>query len=200
MTDLLFAEERPPRLLGYDYSQAGAYFITINTKDREPLFWSNFGQIVADQWLRSAEIRKEVSLGDWVVMPDHFHGILLLSPVGAYGHTPLPGNGSVGEIGNNMSPSKTVGAMVRGFKGAVTTAINTIRQTPGKPVWQSNYYEHIIRNDAAFQRISAYIRNNPAKAGLVGPFGNTAPLGHTAPQGCEQGIELDLKLILEEQP
>jgi len=192
MMDLI-AEERPPRLPGYDYSQAGAYFITINTKDRVPLFWNEssvgtFGNIVAEQWLKSAEIRKEVSLEEWVVMPDHFHGILLISPVGSYGHTTPPGKGHTPQIDQKTvfrSPSRTVGAMVRGFKGAVTTAINTIRQTPGKPVWQSNYYEHIIRNEAAFQRISAYIRNNPAKAGLVGqiPVGS---YGHTTPQGFEQ--------------
>jgi putative transposase len=241
----LMAEERPPRLPGYDYSQAGAYFITICTKNKEPLFWSSpvghslsperpspspvgpyghtapleinpFGQIAAEQWLKSAEIRKEVTLGEWVVMPDHFHGILFLSApdvgssspsVGAYGHTPPQKERTQQAF---RSPSKTVGAMVRGFKGAVTTAINTIRQTPGAPVWQSNYYEHIIRNEAAFHRISAYIRNNPIKAGLVGQspveYGESlvgqflvGPYGHPAPQGIDEN-ELNLKRILEEQP
>jgi hypothetical protein len=56
-----------------------------------------------------------------------------------------------------------VNAIVRGYKGAVTTAINTIRNTPGAPVWRANFYEHIIRSDAAFHRISQYILNNPKK-------------------------------------
>lgn len=60
------------------------------------------------------------------------------------------------------SPSQTVGAMVRGFKGAATKQINHHRQTPGQPVCQRNYYKHIIRNDDDLCRIRRYIRENPS--------------------------------------
>ncbi len=76
------------RLKGYDYSQAGAYFVTICVHGRECLFGeivdgamqvNEFGRIAAAEWARTAEIRKEIELGDFVVMPNHFHGILILS-------------------------------------------------------------------------------------------------------------------------
>ncbi|HND78647.1 MAG TPA: hypothetical protein PLN79_15280, partial [bacterium] len=61
------------------------------------------------------------------------------------------------------SPSKTIGAIIRGFKSATTKRINQLRNTPRLPVWQRNYYEHIIRNDASYHQITEYIRLNPAR-------------------------------------
>ena len=99
------------RLPGYDYSTEGCHFITIVTKDRQSLFGevvngemvlNEFGRIVEEEWTRSANIRKEIELDEFVVMPNHFHAILHIIPepnrtgdrpenaiVGAYGHTPL---------------------------------------------------------------------------------------------------------------
>jgi hypothetical protein len=76
---------------------------------------------------------------------------------GAYINTPLPKTGAF------RSPSRTVGAMVRGFKSATTTRINTLRGTPGVPVWQRNYHEHIIRDPGEMARIRRYIAQNPAR-------------------------------------
>jgi hypothetical protein len=79
---------RTIRLKGYDYSQAGAYFVTICVHDRECLFgeivdgemrMNQFGHIVAAEWLRTAELRAEIALGEFVVMPNHFHGIVLIT-------------------------------------------------------------------------------------------------------------------------
>lgn len=79
---------RSIRLKGYDYSQAGAYFITICTQSRECLFGeimdremrlNEAGKIVADEWIKSAEIRNEIELDTWVVMPNHFHGIVIVA-------------------------------------------------------------------------------------------------------------------------
>jgi REP element-mobilizing transposase RayT len=61
------------------------------------------------------------------------------------------------------SPSRTIGAMVRGFKSATTTRINALRGTPGVPVWQRNYYEQIVRDDESLQRVQAYVQANPAR-------------------------------------
>ena len=74
--------------------------------------------------------------------------------VGAYGHTPLQGQ--------FKSPSRSLGALVRGFKSAVTIRINAMRDTPGTPVWQRNYYDHIIRSEREYEEVAAYIANNPA--------------------------------------
>ena len=126
------------------------------------------GVIACDEWQRSKEIRCEIDLGDFIVMPNHIHGIIHIVDlqnqagssglrVGAYGDTPL--QETMGQPFH--SPSKTIGAIVRGFKSAVTKRINLQRQTPGKPVWQRNYYEHIIRNERELLAISNYIQTNP---------------------------------------
>ncbi len=140
------------------------------TKDREHLFGevvngemvlNEYGRIVAEEWERSGAIRAEIELDEYVVMPNHFHAIANFfqpgtgdHPVGAYGHTPL-------QQSTFRSPARTLGALVRGFKSAVTTRINALRGTPGVPVWQRNYYDRVIRSDREHEEIAAYIANNP---------------------------------------
>ncbi|TRZ53070.1 transposase [bacterium] len=150
------------RLQGYDYSSAGAYFIIICTKNRECLFGeiianemslNNFGMIARDEWIKSAAIRSEIELDEFVVMPNHFHGIVVIHgrgdrPVAPTEQCPGP-------------QPKSIGALVAGFKSAVTKHINEIRTTPGLPVWQRNYYEHIVRDDKELNGIREYINNNP---------------------------------------
>ena len=152
------------RLPEYDYSLPGAYFITIAAHKKQKLFGevmngemrlNEFGGIVESEWLKTPQIRPEIELGVYVIMPNHFHAIVIIKDqgVGAYGHTPLPVEFA--------SPSRTIGALIRGFKGTVTRSINLTRQTPARPVWQRNYYEHIIRNEAEYLQISEYILANP---------------------------------------
>ncbi|MDD5438669.1 MAG: hypothetical protein PHS37_00590 [Candidatus Omnitrophica bacterium] len=114
---------------------------------------NDYGVIVRDEWLKTADIRAEIEMDEYVIMPNHIHGIVwIVNPVGAYGHTPLP------DVSNKfVSPSKTVGAMVRGFKSSVTKQINVKRDTPAAPVWQRNYYERIIRDEAMLRHIRGYI-------------------------------------------
>ena len=78
------------RLRGYDYASAGAYFITICTHQRQCLFGevinsvmklSNYGTIAATEWVRSADLRQEIELGEWIVMPNHFHGIVFIREI-----------------------------------------------------------------------------------------------------------------------
>jgi REP element-mobilizing transposase RayT len=157
---------RSIRLRGYDYASAGAYFVTLCTRERECLFGdvidnaimlNETGRLVADEWLRSATLRTEIDLDAWIVMPNHLHGIVVINDqptVGAYGNTPPAGN-------RPRSPSRTLGAMVRGFKSATTARINIMRDAVGVPVWQRNYYEHIIRGDAELHRIRQYVVDNP---------------------------------------
>jgi len=156
---------RSIRLKGYDYFRAGGYFVTICARDRECLFGeimngemrpNEFGRIVRDEWVRSAEIRAEIELGEYVVMPNHFHGMVMVKCRGTARRAP-----TAEQFGKPVSGS--LPTVVRSFKSAVTNHINAIRQSPGAPVWQRNYYEHIIRDDADYHRIAEYIADNPRR-------------------------------------
>jgi putative transposase len=169
---------RSIRLAGYDYSAEGGYYITIVTQARACIFGevvdgvmrlNSFGKIVYEEWYRTAKLRPSIELleDEFVVMPNHIHGIIWINDdigrsantinstmynhptVGAYSHTPL------------QSPSHTIGAIIRGFKAAVTTRINTIRDLKGTSVWQRNYYEHIINSEKDYENIVNYIDLNP---------------------------------------
>ena len=152
------------RLQGYDYSQSGAYFVTICAYNRECLFGeivgndirlNDYGVIAKDEWIKSSEIRKEIKLDEFVVMSNHIHGIVWINnPVGANGRSPLHRT--------NMG-SKTLSSFVAGYKSTVTKQINGLRRFPGVPVWQRNYYEHVIRGDTELNRIRQYIMENPLK-------------------------------------
>jgi REP element-mobilizing transposase RayT len=165
---------RSIRLKGYDYSQDGAYFITICVHNRETLFgeivdsemrMNDFGRIVEAEWIKSAEMRAEIELGEFVVMPNHFHGIV---------HIVGDGRGDRRRGDRPVAPTpataivpgprpKSIGALLAGFKSAVTLRINIVRQTPRHPVWQRNYYEHIIRDEADYVRIAEYVATNPRR-------------------------------------
>ncbi len=181
---------RSIRLQGYDYSQEGLYFITICCKDRALLFGeivdgemilNSYGEIVQKEWLNTSKIRGNVVLHEFVVMPNHFHSILEIKF--------QKGNN---EIEKFKSPSHTVGAIIRGYKIAAIKKIKDYILSPDEnineskgdskgelqfaptaptekikeldfKIWQRNYYEHIIRNEQAYERISDYIRNNPKR-------------------------------------
>jgi len=164
---------RSIRLRGHDYSQSGFYFITVCTAQRECLFGNivdgemvlnEYGQMVRDEWAKTASIRREITLDEYVIMPNHFHGILVIAD--GRGDRPVARtktNSVAGTKPQSGPMPRSIGAFVAGFKSAVTQRINTKRQTPRQPVWQRNYYEHIIRNDAELNNIREYIRNNPAQ-------------------------------------
>jgi REP element-mobilizing transposase RayT len=158
---------RSLRLKNYDYSNPGAYFVSICVKNRESLFGevvhgkmelNKYGLIAEYEWLKTVKIRKNVKLDSYIIMPNHLHGIVVITTnsVGAYSHTPLQSCAF-------RSPSKTIGAIIRGFKSSVTVKINTLRHTHHIPLWQRNYFEHIIRNHDELQRIRKYIAENPMK-------------------------------------
>ena len=151
------------RLTGYDYSQNGAYFLTICTYDRECLLGdivngemrlNESGEIVKSEWIRTSSIRQEIVLDCYAVMPNHFHAIVFVRG----------GDRPVAATNNASGPRpRSIGSFVAGFKSSVTKHVNEIRKTPGIPVWQQNYYEHIIRDDDDLNRILEYIENNPAR-------------------------------------
>jgi REP element-mobilizing transposase RayT len=151
---------RSIRLKGYDYSQAGAYFVTIVAWQRECLFGdvvdgtmvlNDFGKIVAEKWEWLETQYEYVELGSWIVMPNHFHGILLINGRGGSRPAPTP------------TVTKPLGGLIGAFKTVSSKHINLLRRTDGIPVWQRNYYEHIIRNEHEMDRISRYIETNPSR-------------------------------------
>jgi REP element-mobilizing transposase RayT len=155
-------QRRSIRWAHYDYSQEGAYFLTLCVHDRACLFgavvdgamrFNELGALVASEWLRTATIRPQVALDEFVAMPNHFHAIIAIEDsrrgVLPYAHPRF------------RSPSQSLGSIVRGFKSATTTLVNSMRNSPGTPVWQRNFYEHVIRNESELSRIREYIANNP---------------------------------------
>ncbi|HXF48618.1 MAG TPA: transposase [Verrucomicrobiae bacterium] len=158
---------RSIRLPAYDYSQAGAYFVTICTLNRECLFGkvmdgkvqlNPFGCVVEEEWLKTAELRPCIELGTSVVMPNHFHGIIVINDEcrGTARRAP-----TVSRFGKPVAGA--LSTVIRSFKSAVTKRINDLRRTPGNVVWQRNYYEHIIRNEDDWKKIHDYIVYNPEK-------------------------------------
>lgn len=155
---------RSVRLKGHDYAQPGAYFVTMCTRDRECLFGeivdgemrlNEYGMAVRDEWLRTAELRENVELDAFVIMPNHLHGIVMITQGrGTACRAPTEAFGK--------PVADSVPTIVRAFKSASTKHINQIRNTPGTPVWQRNYYEHVIRNDAELNAVREYILANPA--------------------------------------
>lgn len=160
---------RSIRLRGYDYTQLGAYFVTICTHNRQCLFGevvdgemvlNKWGEIVLTEWFRSAEIRAEIELraNEFMVMPNHIHGIVWIvsnDDVGMRGHVGAHGRAPL------HRPPRSLGAFIAGFKSAVTKRINKNRGMPGVPVWQCNYWEHVVRNERALNAIRHYIIENP---------------------------------------
>lgn len=171
---------RSIRLKEYDYSQPGAYFITICTHQRDHLFGeivdgvmqlNEFGQIAQEEWQKTALIRGEIELGEFVIMPNHFHGIIWIVD-GRGTARRAPTTGGLGETSADFTPTHeqfgkpvvgSIPTIVRAFKSAVSRRINLARCTPGKPVWQRNYWEHIIRDEKDLTNAQAYILNNPAQ-------------------------------------
>ncbi len=147
---------RSIRLSEYDYSQAGAYFVTICTQNKECLFGNvvngtmqlnDMGIVARQCWNAIPQHFPNVLLDEFIVMPNHIHGIVILN-VGAKNISPL-------QHGTSM----TIGSVIRGFKIGVTkwARANCACHTP----WQRNYYEHIIRNEHELHKIREYIINNP---------------------------------------
>ncbi|HOE70085.1 MAG TPA: hypothetical protein PLE10_05420 [Brevefilum sp.] len=149
------------RLQGYDYTQQGAYFITIGTYHREHLFGkidqgemdlSPIGLIVKEVWQSIPVHFSQANVDYFVIMPNHIHGIIEL--VGARHAVPLL------ETFRKPVPG-SIPTIVRSFKSEVTRRVNLFRNTPGGKVWQRNYYEHVIRNDDGLQAVYDYLISNP---------------------------------------
>ena len=146
------------RLTGWDYAQNGYYHITICTKDRRRLLSeirqcgidaqvipTRIGQIVLEHWNRLPDIYPGVHTDYFCLMPNHIHGILILE------QTP-------------DLPARSLPQVVRGFKSVVTREYNKLVPPQWhNQLWQSSYYDEIIRNDEMLFDIRKYISGNPSK-------------------------------------
>ena len=178
---------RSIRLKNYDYGQPGTYYVTICTARRRCLFGrienekmhsSPSGEIVQEEWLRSAEMRSRVALDAFVIMPNHLHGIILLSDFDGASESVAAAETRRVTLQRDPTPddeapqrdatfeqfgkptSDTIPTIVRLFKSAATKRINLSRGTSGSPVWQRNYYEHVVRDQEDLNRIRQYIAAN----------------------------------------
>jgi REP element-mobilizing transposase RayT len=123
---------------------------------------NEWGQIAWDCWQAIPDHFPHVELDAYVVMPNHVHGIIVITdPVGAQHAAPLQ-SAPPQSSRTNVQPG-SLGAIVRSFKSAVTKRINELRDMPGTPFWQRNYWEHIVRNKDSLERIREYIENNPPR-------------------------------------
>ena len=155
--------DKSMRRPGYDYSNPGAYFITLVTKNRVKYFGkpvqgimqlSEIGSVACRHWLKIPEHFANVELGSFIIMPDHIHGIIIkrkdpeVSP-NLGDPSPIP----------NWQPG-ALGVIINQFK-----RISTIKSRKINPefAWQSRYHDRIIRNMGEYNRISKYILDNPGK-------------------------------------
>ena len=171
------------RLKGYDYSQAGLYFVTLCLYGRACLFGhienaemilNDSGRTAQQCWLEIPRHYPNVVLHEYVIMPNHVHGIVQIVDDGGYGEcrgekyfaptyapTIAPTYAPTNEQMVIRGTSRTIGSMLRGFKIGVTKWMR--QNTNVQNIWQRNYYEHIIRNEQSYQNIAEYIVDNPAK-------------------------------------
>lgn len=159
---------RSIRLKDYDYSQESAYFVTICTHNRACILGdavngemrlNEYANIVNEYWREIPSHFSNVVIDDFIIMPNHIHGIIVLTDIRRGGVAPPNAKGT------ETVPLRkcTLGQVVAYFKYQTTKSIDRIRNTPGAPLWQRNYYEHIIRNQNDLDEIREYITNNPLK-------------------------------------
>jgi len=144
------------RLLEHDYSQPGAYFVTVCTLNRVEMFGdvvdnemvlNGYGRIVGECWRWLSAQYPYVRLDEWVVMPNHLHGVLIL--------------GETGVQTSSEPAGKSLGRLVGAFKTISTKRINEARCKVGGLVWQRDFYDHILRGEQDLNRIREYIAGNP---------------------------------------
>jgi len=156
---------RSIRLKDYDYSQPGAYFVTICTHLHacvlgqvlnEDMQLSPFGQIAFDFWEVVTAHFSSVEIDSFVIMPNHIHAILVL-------HDPSVGAGSPRPTESTNPAFPGLGQIVGFYKYQTTKQINTLRCIAGGSFWQRNYYEHILRNEEEWGKTRDYILANPLR-------------------------------------
>jgi REP element-mobilizing transposase RayT len=165
---------RSIRLKGYDYTQEGAYFVTVCSFNRQCIFGevidgevklSDCGNIVKDRWTDIPIHFPHIEFDAFVVMPNHLHGIILIvgniDEIDGRGTACCAPTTKTQGFGGLVAGSLPV--IIRSFKSAVSKQINQMPGAPSTKVWHRGFYEHVIRNDDELTRIRQYIDQNPLR-------------------------------------
>jgi REP element-mobilizing transposase RayT len=151
-----YPQRRSLRLTDYDYRQAGVYLVTLCVAQRtcrfgriegEEMVLSTQGRIVETAWWWLQEQYPYVELDEWITMPNHSHGLLVLTP----------------EEGQKTKP---LGRLIGAFKTVSTKLIHTLPGMEDEGIWQRDFYERVIRNEQELHRARTYIVQNPMKWSL----------------------------------
>ncbi len=158
----LIHNRKSTRLHGYDYTQPGVYFVTICTYRFAHLFGhisdgimrqNDLGRLVEQEWRNTATIRPMVELDLFVVMPNHFHGLVCITDV----------EDVLRRAESRTIQSNSLGAIIAQFKSTVTKRSSGLAIPPRRPIWKRNYHDRIVRNQQELEKIQRYILANPAR-------------------------------------
>jgi putative transposase len=160
---------RTLRIKGYDYLQAGAYFVTVCAYKKQALFGeihgdkielSDIGQLIRQYWVAIPRHFANVRRDEFVIMPNHFHGIIVI-------HDDALRRGKACLAPTRVTfghpAARSLGIIIGSFKSAVTKFAHKCSEYSNIPIWQRNYYEHVIRNESDLSEKQKYIIDNPAK-------------------------------------
>jgi REP element-mobilizing transposase RayT len=184
-SELNIGRRRSLRLAGYDYSSAGMYFVTVCTDGKVNLFGkilggemklNPVGEAVLSAWNGIPERFAAVQLDAFVVMPNHFHGVIFIlgNGVGVENRVAAGTNAKANSKDSvegaalrlrsgQASSAPTLGKVVRAFKSISAIRINEILGRKGQAVWQRNYFERIVRRGKDLEKIRRYIAENPQR-------------------------------------
>ncbi|MFO7867968.1 MAG: transposase [Bacteroidales bacterium] len=167
----------------WDYSGNGMYFITFVTQKREcnlgkivnnEMTLFDFGRIVEKEWLQSFEIRAELILDEWIIMPNHLHAIVILDKNRLHASMDVATHGRASLHASPQRLPKSISSFMAGFKSAVNSKIDDYidannldipKYNRNNHFWQPNYYDSIIQNNESYIRVRQYIKNNPKNWG-----------------------------------
>lgn len=164
-TGVRLLRRRSIRLVDYDYRQQGAYFVTICSHDQQCIFsivgkahmrLTPVGDIVVSEWLRTEHSREDVELDHFVVMPNHFHAILVIC------NEDMAPQTSTGRS-SSKPQSRSLSSVIGSYKSAVSRRVHSLARQSDLQVWQGNCHEHVIRSEQDLNRLRQYIINNPLK-------------------------------------
>ena len=167
-----FTFRRSIRLPGYDYRQAGVYFVTLCAQRKSKIFGtirdgvvtlSELGEVAYHEWVHMATARPNIQLDHFVVMPNHLHGLIVICDE-------QDSLASRSKLCSRVERSRTLqagslGAIIGQYKVAVTRRAKLNGIHPGRGIWQRNYHEHIVRSEESLNDIRQYLIQNPARWG-----------------------------------
>ena len=172
----------------WNYADDGMYFITICTKDKqeffgkinkEEMFLNNIGKISNKIWLEIPKYFSNVILDEYIIMPNHVHGVISICNDGRdainrvpMGNGPVNGRDAINRVStggitgrHNPMGKESLGEIIRWYKGRCSFEIKKLLPNVNF-AWQSRFYDHIIRNEKSLNKIREYIANNPLKWSL----------------------------------